>query len=103
VNLYEAVLRRSYASRYTTDREALEPVRAAATARMGEALAVLEAAIDPGPFLLGARTSVADVYVAMLFNWYRGVADVPQLVALRDGVRRQPTVEPIWQRHFRGQ
>ena len=100
VNVYEAVLRRSYPFRYTTDPDAHDATRDAAVARMGEALAVLEAAIEPGPFLLGETMSLAAVYVAMLFIWFRGAIDAPRLTSLTDGVRRHPTVAPIWRRHF---
>lgn len=100
VNVYEAVLRRSYPSRYTTDPDGLEATQAAAIARMGDALAVLENAIDPGPFLLGGSMSVADIYVAMLFVWFRGTIDAPRLTAMTESVRQHPVVGPIWRRHF---
>jgi glutathione S-transferase len=100
VNIYEAVLRYAYPFRYTTDDEAFDAIRAAAVERMGEALAVLEGAIDPGPFLLGEAMSLADIYIAMLFIWFRGEIDAPRLTALTDRVRRHPTVSPIWRRHF---
>ncbi len=100
VNVYEAVLRRSYPFRYTTDPDAHDATRDAAVARMGEALAVLEAAIETGPFLLGKTMTLADVYIAMLFIWFRVAIDAPRLVKLTDGVRQHPTVAPIWRRHF---
>ena len=100
VNLYEAVLRRGYSFRYTTDPAGHDGVRAAANARMAEALAVLEAAIDPGPFLLGAEMSVADIYIAMLFTWFAGGIQAPRLAALTQGVKQHPIVAPIWRRHF---
>jgi len=100
VNIYEAVLRRSYPSRYTTDPDSIESTQEAAIARMGDALTVLENAINPGPFLLGETMSVADIYVAMLFVWFRGTIDAPRLTALTEGVRQHPVVGPIWRRHF---
>ena len=100
VNIYEAVLRRSYPSRYTTDPDSIESTQEAAIARMGDALTVLENAINPGPFLLGETMSVADIYVAMLFVWFRGTIDAPRLTALTEGVRQHSVVGPIWRRHF---
>ena len=67
---------------------------------MSEAMAVLEQAIDPGPFLLGDTMSLADVYIAMMLNWYRGNITPPCLTALKDSVRQNPTISPIWRRHF---
>ncbi len=103
VNLYEAVLRAGYPQRFTADRRAVKATQTAAVARMGEALAVLEAAIDPGgpgPFLLGEAMSLADVYIAMLFVWFPGDIHAPRLIALKEGVTNNPTVAPIWRRHF---
>jgi glutathione S-transferase len=102
VNIYEATLRQSYPFRYTSDPNAHDATRDAAIARMGEALAVLEKAIDTGPFLLGETMNLADIYIAMLFVWFSGEIDVPNLTRLTDGVRRHPTVAPIWRRHFGG-
>ena len=100
VNLYEAVLRAGYPQRYTADPNAIEATRTAAVERMGEALAVLERAIDPGPFLLGESMNLADIYIAMLFLWFPGDIDAAHLTALKHGVTHNPIVEPIWRRHF---
>lgn len=100
VNLYEAVLRRAYPARYTTDPAALDATRDAATTRMGEALRVLEDTIATGPFLFGATMCLTDIYIAMLFVWFHGDIDAPRLAALTDAVKQDPTVAPIWRRHF---
>jgi glutathione S-transferase len=100
VNIYEATLRQLYPFRYTSDPNAHDATRDAAIARMGEALAVLEKAINTGPYLLGETMNLADIYIAMLFVWFSGEIDAPNLTRLTDGVRRHPTVAPIWRRHF---
>ncbi len=100
VNIYEAVLRNPYASRFTTDPDGVDAVRAAAIGRLGEALTVLENAIDPGPFMLGESMTVLDVYLSMLFTWYHGDIEMPRLEALKAGVKQNPVVAPIWRRHF---
>lgn len=100
VNVYEAVARRVYPSRYTTDPAAVEATQAAATQRMGEALSVLESAIAPGPFLLGQRMSLADVYFAMLLIWFKGSIEAPHLARLMETVRTDAIVGPIWRKHF---
>lgn len=99
VNLYEAVARRGYPFRYTTDPTAEDATREAAIARMGEALAVLEAGIA-GPFMLGDEMTLGDVYLAMLFIWYRGEIDAPRLTVLKNAVKQNPIVAPIWERHY---
>jgi len=100
VNVYEAGLRGAYPFRYTTDPEGYPAVRAAGLKRREEALAVIEAAIAPGPFLLGETMRLADVYIAMLFCWAGAGIEAPRLRALTAAVRRHPTVAPIWRRHF---
>lgn len=100
VNIYESLLRRPYPERYTTDPNGLDAVREASALRMGEALMVVENAIGPGPYMLGADMTVLDVYLTMLAGWYRGDLDAPRLRALSDGVKQHPVVGPIWRRHF---
>ena len=100
VNLYVVVARAAYPFRFTTDPDATEATRAAAIERMGESMTVLEDAIGSGPFLLGGSMSVVDLYIAMLFTWFKGEIDAPRLTALTDGVKQHPTIAPIWRRHF---
>lgn len=100
VNIYEAVARRIYPFRYTTDATGHDAIRAAATKRMGEALSVLESANAPGPFLLGERMSLADVYFAMLLIWFKGAIEAPHLATLIDTVRTHPVIGDIWRKHF---
>jgi len=100
VNLYEAILRRGYPFRFTSDPGGYDALGAAADARLKDGLAVLDAAVAPGPFLLGAEMSVADIYIAMLLTWSRGLADAPHLVAMKNRVKADPVVGPVWRRHF---
>ncbi|MBL4720574.1 MAG: glutathione S-transferase family protein [Alphaproteobacteria bacterium] len=100
VNIYEAVLRRVYPNRYTTDPNATQATIDAANQRMGEALIVLENAITTGPFLLGETMCLADVYITMLYVWFKGGIDAPRLSALRDKVKQDTIIAPLWRRHF---
>ncbi|MDP6689336.1 MAG: glutathione S-transferase family protein [Alphaproteobacteria bacterium] len=100
VNLYEAVLRRGYPFRYTTDPDGYAALGAAADARFKDGLTVLDAAVAPGPFLLGEQMSVADIYLAMLFTWFHGQIETPHLEAMKNGVKAHAVVGPIWRRHF---
>ena len=100
VNLYECVLRAGYADRYTTDPSGAPALSEAAMQRFGEGLRTIEAELDPGPFIQGSTMTLADVYLAMLFNWYRGDESFPRVMLLRETVARHGVVAPIWQRHF---
>jgi glutathione S-transferase len=65
----EEYLRAYYTDRYTTDAAGVPAVLAAALAALRVACDYLADAIGPGPFLLGERCTVADVYLAMLAPW----------------------------------
>ena len=100
VNVYESALRRIYPERYTADPACAGAVRTAAVQRMGDGLLALEAAVDPGPFLVGDTLGVLEVYVSMLRVWFREPLDTPRLAAIADRVRRHPVVGPLWRRHY---
>jgi len=70
-NVYEAVLRIYYSERYST-RGALdaEPIRERGTSDFLAHLELLGRSLKP--YVLGARYSIADVYLYMLASWYPG-------------------------------
>lgn len=102
-NLYEADLRYYYPERYAGGPAAAADVRAAARAHMRRTLALAEAALDPGPFLLGERYSVVDPYLSMVAGWYPDQAELasqfPRISRHRDAVRARPAVARIWGQH----
>jgi len=73
-NAYEAVLRMYYPDRYST-RGALdaEPIREQGTRDFLAHLELLSRSLKP--YILGARYSIADVYLYMLASWYPGGKD----------------------------
>ena len=99
VNLYEGVLRRGYPFRFTDDPKGYDALRSAANRRMGEALGLIESHVE-GLFLLGDEMTVADIYIAMFFAWYRAEIEAPHLARIAQAVRGHPVVGPIWRRHF---
>jgi glutathione S-transferase len=70
-NAYEAVLRMYYSDRFST-RGALdaEPIRERGTRDFLAHLELLSRSLKP--YVLGARYSIADVYLYMLASWYPG-------------------------------
>ncbi len=99
-NVYEAVLRRGYPERFTTDPAGTEAIADAARRRMGEALGVIEAELAEGDFLLGPEMSAADLFLAMLTAWNRGADALPRCAALTHRVAAHPKIAPVWQRNF---
>ena len=60
---------------------------------------MLDKELDAGGFLLGARLSVADVYLAMLYAWHPGQRRA-DLTALTHRVAAHGLIAPVWQRNF---
>jgi GST-like protein len=60
----------------------------------------------PGPFLLGARFSLADIPLAVMPRWCGGKAwtpaHCPRLDALAQAVAARPAIAPIWTAHRLG-
>jgi len=58
-------------------------VKATAERRLAGMFGLLEAALEPGPFLLGSRYSAADIFLFMLTRWGRSLSkpawDYPNL------------------------
>jgi len=97
-NVYMADLRHYYPERHTTDPGGVEGVAKAAVVDLDRSFAILNEALDPGPYLLGERFSAADLYLWMLVGWHperermlsenAGVAQLVQRVEQRPAVAR---------------
>lgn len=97
---YEADLRYFYPERHTTDPDAAAGIKAAAEAQLTRLLGLVDAALTPGPYLLGEGFCAVDLYLMMVAMWHparRGVLDrFPRLGRQMALVRRRPAVERIW-------
>lgn len=101
---YPHVTRWDYPDRFGTDPGLRDRAR-----EMGrETLGVIEAHAGlsgdaAAPFLLGARFSVADIYLAVLSRWMGGrewtPANCPRIEALARAVAARPAIAPVWARH----
>ncbi|MEM1235782.1 MAG: glutathione S-transferase family protein [Pseudomonadota bacterium] len=107
VNVYEAVLRRSYTERYFSeasgkaDGEVIaESIRKAAWERVHTAFQCIEAETDGCKFLLGDRLSACDIYLAMLYAWYNQKPDLPKCTWITAQVATHPLIRPIWTKNF---
>ena len=90
----------AYPTRYTTDPEGVIALQAAQAARNQQAFELLEQELQDKPFLLGENLSVADVYMAMIYNWHRVRPNLPRCTALTHAIAGHPVIAPIWQRNF---
>jgi len=98
-NVYTADLRLYYADRFTTDASAADGIAARARADLDRCFGILEAALDPGPYLLAGSFSAADIYLWMLASWHpdpaRLFADNPRIEALMGRVEARPAVAKV--------
>ena len=101
--LYPAILRVYYSERYSTDSTAAEGIRAAAKADVDRQFAILEDALDPGPYLLGEAFSAVDIFLWMLIDWHpdpeRLFEWAPRLEQLFRRVHARPAIARIWPEH----
>lgn len=102
-NVYEAMLRELNPARYTDDPDGAAPVKTAATAYVERHFEILEGQLGPGPFLLGDRMQMVDIYLWMLCWWVDAdwlAVTCPGIFHLRDAAQSRPALAAVWSRHF---
>ena len=102
-NVYEGELRKLFPARYVTSPDCAESVRDAARAYVERHYRIFETAMDEGPYFLGERFSVLDIYVWMLAQWmpqdWLG-RECPKVKRLSDAVAARPKISPVHAFHF---
>jgi GST-like protein len=104
--IYTAVGIADYPERWTTatDDAARTAVRDGAVARMRLGWDIVAGAHSGGPFFLGARPYVCDVYLANLSKWWKMREHLrrrhPAFCDAMERVDSLPEVAPVWQRHW---
>lgn len=106
---YPQVTRWDYPARFGYAPDQAEAASDNALAMGRDVLRIIEdhAGLSPGgPFLLGPRFSVADIYLAVLSRWMKGrdwvPANLPRIQALAEAVAARPAIAPVWQKHRMG-
>ncbi len=98
--IYPAEQRLFYADRITTDASAVAGIEACARTDMDSYFAILNDALDPGPYLLGESFSAVDVYLWMFVKWHPDTAklfaDNPRIARLAELVEARPSVAKVW-------
>jgi GST-like protein len=93
-----------YPERFVKDKAVQAELKEATVQRTLDAWAALEASLGPGPFFLGERMSVLDVYAAMLSRWRPGRerirAVAPRAIAAAERAEAHPVVAPVFARNF---
>lgn len=107
VNVYEGFLREAYPDRYVTGPDHAPAVKAAAETYVGQHFAIYETTLtDDGPFLLGQRFQVVDIYVWLLCWWMDRAwlaRHCPRVHRLWIAAGTRPHLAEVAARHWPGQ
>jgi glutathione S-transferase len=102
-NVYPTYLRVYYSERCSTDPGAAEGIKARAEADLDSQFEILDAALDPGPYLLGEGFSAVDIMLWMLIQWHpdpeRLFERAPRVEQLAELVQARPAIARTWRDH----
>jgi GST-like protein len=100
---YPQVTRWDYPARFGYAPGQVEAARDNALAMGRDVLRIIEEHAGLDPFVLGARFSVADLYLAVLSRWMGGrewvPATLPRIQRLAEAVAARPAVAAVWSKH----
>lgn len=102
-NVYEAMLRELNPGRYSDDPAAQAGIASAATAYVRRHFEIFDKELGPGPFLLGERLSMFDIYLWMLCYWVDPqwlCAACPGIARLQAAADARPKLAVVRDRHF---
>lgn len=92
-----------YPERFCADPTARPAVQARAAARLDEIWTRIDGALGEGPWLLGSRFSICDIYMYMLTTWlapgHRPVGTYANVARVAAQVTRRPAVRRILPMH----
>jgi GST-like protein len=93
-----------FPARLTSDGAAQGEIVAALEARIAQCWGIMEAAIEPGDYLLGDRLSVLDLYVTVVSRWTPRLAlhetIAPRIGAVARRVEADPRLADLWAARF---
>lgn len=104
VNNYEAGCRIEDTHHYSTKESDYEGIREKARHDLDQYWGMVAEAIGDGPYMLGQRYSVVDIYLLMIVQWHPEpgalVERHPNLGKLCEVVKKRPAIEAIWDLNF---
>ncbi len=104
MNIYAAEYVRMAPESFTTDPSGAAGIAEAATAFLTCHYGIFESALGAGPYYLGDRFSILDIYVWTIVQWwgdYDGMRhDWPRTLRLVETVMERPKIKPVHDAHF---
>lgn len=102
--IYPCVTRSDYPERFSADPAHAPAIRERAREMARDIWRLIEREAAPAPFVLGARFSMADLYLAVLSRWMGNEewmpSNCPRIEALVRAVAARPAAGAAWRRHF---
>jgi GST-like protein len=102
-NVYEAMLRELRPAAYTLNGVGADEVKQAAILYTQRHFRLLDAALGPGPYLLGDRLQMFDIYLWMLCYWVDGdwlAKACPRIHHLMSTANTRPALAKVAAHHF---
>ena len=103
-NIYAAIIVGDFPERWVDGEAAQENLKEKSKTRVQEYWHIMENALTPRPYLLGATMTALDLYVAMVTRWRPGRAwfesNCPKLMAAVRSTEQNPVVAKVWARNF---
>jgi glutathione S-transferase len=97
VHVAHAHLRRGY--RWVDDPAAMEAMKKKVPQTMGECFDLIEREVFVGPWVMGPRYGISDIYLFTLAQWLEGdgvdIARFPKVAAHRERLRADPVVSRV--------
>ena len=104
MNVYGPEYLRMRPAFYTTDPSGADGIAEAATAYLTRHYGIFESALGTGPYYLGDRFSILDIYVWMIVQYwgnYDGMRrDWPKTLRLVETVIERPRIKPVHDAQF---
>ena len=94
--LYQSYRHIYHAPKYTDDPDGVPAIQSAGNKSLENDCGIVDAALQPGPYLLGDRFSAVDIYCAMFPDWNRDRTGLlsrhPNFARLCDLVNARPAI-----------
>lgn len=103
--VYEPIAIGDFPERWVDGEAAGVSLKAHALERLKQGWQMVEAQVEPSPYLLGSALSVVDVYAAMLTRWRPGrtwfESHCPRVMRAVKATEAHPVVASVWSRNFK--
>lgn len=103
-SLQIAYLEHFYPERYSADPRHAPIIQASALDKVATCYAILDAALTPGPYFLGDRFSVADIYLLMLTTFHedaaRPVSHYGNVTRCVEAAAERPAIKSVLKRYI---